>query len=121
MEAAATIPPVGAYVRALSVRSERTTASRHSPSYRQRDDQSRQVCSVCATAQRGSSGGGGRSFDGCQVSENGTDWPSRTVNSAYVAKSRPSSWTSVLSSSASGPAIADRPVVVRRTHGTTEP
>jgi hypothetical protein len=40
--AAATMPPVGAYVRALSVSRERTTASRHSPSYVQAEIQPRQ-------------------------------------------------------------------------------
>src|SRR5687768_13399735 len=115
------MPPVGAYVRAFRVRRERITASRQSPSYVHRAAHSRHHCSVCRTAQRGSSGGGGPSVDGCHVSENGSECPSTTVNSASVAKSLPCSATSVLSSTASGPAIAERPVADRRTHGTIDP
>ena len=47
--AAATIPPVGAYLSAFNVISDRTTTSFHSPLYWQRLTHSRHHCSVSST------------------------------------------------------------------------
>ena len=55
---AATSPPVGAYVRAFSVMSERTTGSSQSPSYWHRSDQSRHHVSVSSMAPSGDLAGG---------------------------------------------------------------
>ncbi len=58
---------------------------------------------------------------GNQVSEKGMRWPSDTVNSATVEKSRPWHWTGVHKESPSGPAMALRVPSTRRTHGTIWP
>src|SRR5260370_41082406 len=57
--AAATMPPVGAYVRALSVISDRITASCQGPSAVHFPVQSRQKASVASRAVVGSLGAGG--------------------------------------------------------------
>ena len=77
--------------------------------------------SVSSRATYGSTGLGGRSQDGCQVSTNGTRSPSDTVNSEWVAKSRPSSGAGVASHAESGPATAATWPSIRRTQGTTRP
>ena len=69
-------------------------------------DQLLQKTSVWTTANHGSTGRGGASCDGYQVSRNGSCWPSSMVNSATVRS--PSPWVSarVHSATASGPAVA---------------
>lgn len=56
---AATIPPVGRYVSAFSVISERTTASRHGPWYVHRETHSSHSSRVAASCAMGSIASGG--------------------------------------------------------------
>jgi hypothetical protein len=87
----------------------------------QRDIQSAHQASASSTAAYGSTGLGGRFQDGCQVSTNGTRSPAETVNSEWVAKSRPSSGAGVDSQAESGPATATICPSTRRTQGMTLP
>ena len=87
-----------------------------------RSDHSCHHCVVLATAFSASTGSGGGSCEGYQVSTKGTRSPAATSNSATVLRSSPRVGTGVLSRSASGPATArSSPPSVRVTHGTTEP
>ena len=74
---AATIPPVGAWVSAFSVRSERPTASPQRPPWPGSAwaDHCDHHSVVSATAATASSGGGEGSCDGCHASTNGTTSP----------------------------------------------
>ena len=72
-------------------------------------------------AYTASTGRGGASLAGYQDRENGTVWPSVTVNSDTVDRSDPWVGTVVHSDSASGPATAVSVPSVRRTQGTTWP
>ena len=62
------MPPVGAKVSALSVISERSIASCHSPPGLQRSDHSRHQRSASSSARSGCGLSGGASCEGCQVS-----------------------------------------------------
>src|SRR4029453_14798336 len=72
---AATIPPVGAYVSALSVISERRTASSHGGTPEQRLDHSSQNETGPSSAAPASNGSRGCSCDGDHVRTNGTRSP----------------------------------------------
>ena len=115
------MPPVGAYVSALRVISDRRTASPHSPSYFSDCIQVSQYASVDSSSVSASTASGTPRCEGEYVSTNGTRSPARTVNSARVVKSRLSSSTGVLSATASGPATARSCPSTRRTHGTIRP
>src|SRR6266508_1815317 len=81
---AATMPPVGAYVSALSVIRDRCTISLHSPSYPDFFVQSCHHDIVRESARVGLAACGTLSCDGNQASVNGTRSPRRTVKSATV-------------------------------------
>ena len=115
------MPPVGAYVSALSVISERTTASPQRPPYVQRPHHVRQKRSVSATLAYGSIGRGRGWCDGKCVSTKGTRSPRESVKLATVVKSTPRVSTADLSSKESGPAVARSASSTRRTHGVTTP
>src|SRR5437870_6623380 len=115
------MPPVGAYVRPLSVTSERTTASFHLPPYTQHLAQSLQYFSVSRRACSGWMARGGFSCDGYQVKTNGALSLSAISNSAAVVKSFPRVSIGVRKTNAFGPAIASSPSPHFRTHGTTSP
>src|SRR5438105_4105318 len=100
------MPPVGVYVRPFRTVNDDRTASRHSRSYRQRNDHSFHHCSASATTATGSSVVSQRSFDGYHVRRNGTLSPAVTVNEATLDSSRPRTSTGVPSRTASGPPIA---------------
>src|SRR5439155_16676218 len=108
---AATIPPVGRYESAFNVRSDRITASRHSPRYVQRAVQSLQYRVVLLSASQGSIRGGGGSNERCQVIVNATRSPAAMRKSDVTLPVTTSSGASVRSSTASGPATA---VALRR-------
>src|SRR5207249_10799917 len=119
---AATMPPVGAYVSAFSVMSERATASGSgSPEGSAPDDQSSHHAAVSSRSARASRGSGGGSCEGCHVSTNGTRSPGTTSNSATVVSPTPRVSTGVRKQSASGPAMADSESSRRNTQGTTRP
>ena len=117
---AATMPPVGAYVSAFRVMSDRMTASRHSPSYVQRSDHSRHQASVSRMAVDGLGADGSGLDDAHHVRANGTCCPSETLNSATVRASSPRNGTDARSRSAFAPPTAQIPSAVRRTHGKRE-
>src|SRR5215207_11672667 len=111
------MPPVGAYVSVLSVSRDRTTASRHSPSYVHRLAHSRQYASVASSDTMGSTGCGVGRCDCRHTSTKGTWSPSPTLKSATVDEFSPRSSTGVRSHTESGPATATRSGSSRRTHG----
>jgi hypothetical protein len=100
---AATMPPLGAYVRALSVTRERFTASPYAPWYVDRLDHSVHHVVVCSTNSNASLSCGACSYDGCHASVNATRSPADTVKLATVVKSRLSTGTVVIKVKASGP------------------
>ncbi len=104
------MPPVGAYVSAFRVISERSTASRYGPSYVHRAVHFAQSCSVCFSALCGSISFGRGECEGCQVSTNATLSPSATVNEEQVLNCWPHVLTggSLRSQTESGPATATR-------------
>ncbi len=87
----------------------------------QRDTHSSQYRWVTSAAWSGSHRSGALSWEGTQVSTNGTRSPAITVKVASCAKLRPVSVTGVSSQSESGPATASRQLSARRTHGVTWP
>src|SRR5829696_8161967 len=116
------MPPVGPYVSALSVSSDRRTGSRNSPSYRHFDDQSRQYSSVSRSAASASTSSGGGLCDGRQLSVKDLDSPSRMVNSPTLVRFSPRRGTSPWSTTMSGPATARSPLApCLVTHGTSAP
>src|SRR5688572_4663846 len=115
------MPPVGSYVSALSVMSERDTASVHSPAGQQRADQSLQNFSVAARAVSGATGSAGGMWDGLYASTNGTVCPASTANVETVVKPAGCKVTGVKSDRRSGPAMAVSVLPLRRTHGTSTP
>src|SRR5688572_3003046 len=92
---AAMMPPVDLLVSALSVISERTTASRQGPRYVQCWIQSAHHRSASSIARDTSSCGGGGWCEGYQVKMNGTRSPFETVKSATVVKFSPRVFTGV--------------------------
>ncbi len=86
---AATMPPVGAYVSAFRVISERTTASRYGPWYVQCSTHSRQKSSVASSEVSGSGSAGGSLCEGCHEMVNAIRSPGATVKSAYVVSDFP--------------------------------
>ena len=118
---AATIPPVGAWVIALRIISERTTASRCGPSKRQCPDHSRHQCSASAAARDASAGAGAGSCDARHVKANGTRCPSHTSKSAAVTSPSSLRGTPAWRWTRSGPATATIPPSTGRSRGTTEP
>src|SRR5215467_9726244 len=96
---AATIPPVGRYVRALSVSTERMTASRHSPVYLHSFAHVVQKRSVNSSAWSASTGFGGARCDGPQVITNDTFSPAETVKSPTVVRPSPDRKSTRLNSS----------------------
>src|SRR4051812_22728162 len=105
---AATIPPVGAKVRALSVINERRTASDHCPALLQVADHSPQNRSVCSKAAYASGSSGAGKWEGTCVSVKGTSSPAPTTNSPEVLKSFPERSTGAFKKSDCGPATALR-------------
>ena len=119
---AATIPPVGAYVSAFSVTSDRSTASAHSPFDWLRAVQSLQNAAVASRASASLIDCGGARCDGPWVITKGTVAPASTSNSATVVRSLPVSVTGVRSVTMSGPAMARQVASGRRlTHGIVRP
>ena len=86
---AATSPPVGPYVSAFRVISDRTTRSRWAPVVVQRSDHSCHHAVVSATERTASIAGGAGSCDRCHVSTNGIRSPAPMLNSATVDMSSP--------------------------------
>ena len=86
---AATIPPVGAYVSAFSVKSERCTTSAYGPSSTTDADHAVQWASVRWSAASASGDDSRGVWDGDHVRTKGTVSPSWTVNSAIVFKPSP--------------------------------
>jgi hypothetical protein len=86
---AATMPPVGAYVRAFSVIRERITASRYGPWYVQCSTHSRQKSSVACSEASGSGSAGGCLCEGSQEIVNAIRSPGATVKSEYVVSDLP--------------------------------
>src|SRR5579875_4228056 len=116
------MPPVGAYVSALSVISERRIASVYGPSGRvARPDHSRQNSTVSRSASSAFTFAGGLAWLGDQVSTNGTRSPALTVNSDSVVHSCPCSGAVLFSHTASGPATASNREPRCRTHGVIRP
>jgi len=92
---AATMQPGSAYLSAVSTTGGLRTSSSHGPACWQRlDHVSHQRC-VWASSRSASSGRGGGRCEGCQLSTNGTLSPARTVKSATVVISLPSSFCSI--------------------------
>jgi hypothetical protein len=118
---AATMPPVGAYVSAFSVTSERRTTSSQRPVWAHRAAHSLQKASVSRRAISASTGSGATSLDGNQARTKGTRSPSSTVKVAYVLESLSSSATGVRSETPSGPAIPRSPPSSSRIHGAMDP
>src|SRR4051794_33339206 len=112
------MPPVGAYVSALSVISDRRTASSYGPAWLHLPDQSRHHASVSRSTSCGSTAAGAFLYDGYQVRVKEACCPAATVNSPTVVRSWPRTGTSVRNSRLFGPAMADNPSSVRRTNGT---
>src|SRR4051794_6999921 len=115
------MPPVGAYVSAFSVMSERSTSSRQAPRYVHLAVHSRHHATESAIAASASSGTGDGRCDGCQTITNGAFSPSWTVNVAVVVRSWPRVLTGVKRQSELGPATARRAPSRLTTQGTTEP
>src|SRR5580704_15843576 len=113
------MPPVGSYVRAFSVMSDRSTASAYSPSYVHAADHVRHHASVAVIVNHGSVGWGGASWDGNHVRMYGICCPSVIENSDTDVSSSP--WTSIRvhRDTESGPAVAVSrwPVPLRVTQG----
>ena len=118
---AATTPPVGAKVIALSVTSERTTASRQRPWYAQRATQSFQNCSVDDKARSTSIIAGALSCEAHQVSCIGTRSPFLTGKYADMRCPESSTATGMRSTRASGPDRKHTPSCVDSTNGTCSP
>jgi hypothetical protein len=112
------MPPVGAYVSAFSVSSERRTSG---SSVSQLRIHARHHSHVSFTAADASTGAGSATCDGYQVMTNGTSSPGPTANLARVVRFSPYTGTPESIRTASGPATARRYSRIRRTHGTTWP
>src|SRR6188474_3296500 len=118
---AATIAPVGLYVIAFSVISERSAGSFHVPkSLAFALHRCHQSC-VRLSARAAPVGLGNRRCEGNHVRQNARLWPAFKVNVATVVRSSPRSGTPDWNSTASGPAMAVIPTLQRCTHGTTRP
>src|SRR5690349_20164341 len=113
------MPPVGAYVNAFSVTSDRMTTSAHSPVDSHREAHLVQNSSVDARALDASTGSGGGRCDEPWIITKASDCPAVTSNSATVFRSSPCSGTGECTITMSGPAMARiAPFFSRVTHGT---
>src|SRR5579872_2947864 len=99
------MPPVSQCASALSVSSERKTASPHSFGGLNVAAHSDHKDFAPLSASAASSGGGGGRYDADQFSAKLTSSPARSVNSLKVRKSSPRSGALVERSKRSGPAM----------------
>ena len=106
------MPPVGAYVSALSVVSDRRTALCQLPLYvHPAIHEAHQDSTSSSTARTSTARGTGR-CDRCQTSENDAESPARSSPSAQVAMSCPSSGRSLRMARASGTGDREHRAVV---------
>lgn len=86
---AAMTPPVGQYVSAFSVSSDRLTGSFHSPPAEERPTQFVHQIWVRSSSRQASTGTGAARRDGAHARTKGTSWLRSTENSEVVAKRSP--------------------------------